>query len=183
MSMSSCDAGRTSPDAPRDIKPPVNCSTNAPERRTSINREPHMARKAFVVTDAMRERVRHLAGVGVRQDDIARIIGCAPKTLRKRLRDELDRGVAEANATIAGYLLAAAKAGNIAAIIFWLKTRAHWRERSAAENATPGADAGSNSEVLLVLPDNSRDPELTQLLQEAQQKYFARKRQQRQLPP
>ena len=47
----------------------------------------------------MRERARYLAGVGVRQDDIAKIIGCSPKTLRKRLRDELDRGVAEANAT------------------------------------------------------------------------------------
>ena len=84
-----------------------------------------MARQAFAVNEAVRERVRHLAGVGVRQDDIARIIGCAPKTLRKRLRDDLDRGVAEANATIAGYLFAAAKAGNIAATIFWLKTRAH----------------------------------------------------------
>ena len=142
-----------------------------------------MSRKPFAVNDAMREKVRHLAGLGLPQDDIAKLVGCAPKTLRKRFRDELDRGVVEANATVIGYLLAAAKAGNIAAIIFWLKTRAHWRERSAAENATPGADAGSNSEVLLVLPDNSRDPELTQLLQEAQQKYFARKRQQRQPPP
>jgi len=75
-----------------------------------------MARKAFVLNDMAREKVRHLAGVGVRQDDIAKIIGCAPKTLRKRLRDELDRGVAEANATITGFLFAAAKAGNIAAI-------------------------------------------------------------------
>jgi hypothetical protein len=33
-----------------------------------------MARPAFVVNDAMRERVRYLAGVGVRQDDIAKII-------------------------------------------------------------------------------------------------------------
>ncbi len=61
----------------------------------------------------------------IRQDDIAKIIGCAPKTLRKRLRDELDLGVAEANATMAGYLFAAAKAGHITAMIFWLKTRAH----------------------------------------------------------
>ena len=82
-----------------------------------------MARRAFVVNEKMREQVRHLAGVGVRQDDIAKIIGCAPKTLRKRCREDLDRGVAEANATVAGYLYAAAKAGNIAAIIFWLKTR------------------------------------------------------------
>ena len=49
-----------------------------------------MARQAFAVNEAVRERVRHLAGVGVRQDDIARIIGCAPKTLRKRLRDEIN---------------------------------------------------------------------------------------------
>ena len=69
-----------------------------------------MARKAFVVNEAVREKVRHLAGVGVRQDDIAKIIGCAPKTLRKRCRDDLDRGVAEANAMVSGYLFAAAKA-------------------------------------------------------------------------
>ena len=142
-----------------------------------------MTRKAFVVTDAMREKVRYLAGVGVRQDDIAKILGCAPKTLRKRLRDELDRGVAEANATISGFLFAAAKGGNITAMIFWLKTRAHWREPVAANDPSANADAGSNSDMVLVLPDNSRDPELTQLLQEAQLKYFARKRQQRQLPP
>jgi hypothetical protein len=137
-----------------------------------------MARQAFAVNEAVRERVRHLAGVGVRQDDIARIIGCSPKTLRKRLRDELDRGVAEANATIAGYLFAAAKAGNIAAIIFWLKTRAHWRERNATDEPVPGADGPSNCEVLL-LPHNGRDPELTEALREAQDKFFAGKRQRR----
>jgi hypothetical protein len=70
-----------------------------------------MPRTAFVVTDAMREKVRYFAGLGGRQDDIAKMIGCAPKTLRKRFRSELDRGVAEANATMSGYLFAAAKAG------------------------------------------------------------------------
>jgi hypothetical protein len=127
------------------------------------------------VNDAMRERVRYLAGVGVRQDDIAKIIGCAPKTLRKRFRDELDRGVAEANATVCGYLFAAAKAGNIPAIIFWLKTRAQWREGPARGDPLPGPDPEATSEVVLVLPDNSRDPELTQVLREAQQNYFARR--------
>jgi hypothetical protein len=134
-----------------------------------------MARTAFVVNDAMRERVRYLAGVGVRQEDIAKIIGCAPKTLRKRLRDELDRGVAEANATIAGSLFAKAKGGDTPAQIFWLKTRAHWREKTAPDDPVPGSDAEANSPVVLVLPDNSRDPELTQVLRDAQEKYFARK--------
>jgi len=140
-----------------------------------------MARKAFVVTDATREKVRYLAGVGVRQDDIAKIVGCAPKTLRKRFRDELDRGVAEANAQVSGYLFAAAKAGNIAAIIFWLKTRANWRERTPPDHPMPGSGAESNANVVLVLPDNSRDPELTQVLREAQEKYFTRKPRRRQL--
>jgi len=137
-----------------------------------------MARKAFAVNEAMRERVRHLAGIGVRQDDIARIVGCSAKTLRTRLRDELDRGIAEANATVAGYLFALAKAGNIAAIIFWLKTRAHWRERTAADEAAPAADGEPHSEIL-VLPDNCRDHELTAELRDAQQKFFARKRRHR----
>ena len=137
-----------------------------------------MTRKPFVVDEAMREKVRYLAGVGVRQDEIARIIGCAPKTLRKRFRDELDLGVAEANATVCGYLFAAAKAGNVTAQIFWLKTRAHWRE-GAAQDAqavdaqAPRADADADSPVLLVLPDNSRDAELTQVLRNAQEAYFA----------
>ena len=140
-----------------------------------------MARTAFVVTDALREKVRYLAGLGGRQDDIAKFIGCAPKTLRTRFRDELDRGVAEANATISGSLFASAKGGNVTAQIFWLKTRAHWRERLTEDDPIPNAVAESSSEVVLVLPDNSRDPELTQVLRDAQEKYFAKKP--RRLPP
>jgi hypothetical protein len=137
-----------------------------------------MARQGFAVNDAVRERVRYVAGLGVRQDDIAQIVGCAPKTLRKRLRGELDRGSAEANATIAGYLFNQAKAGNVAATIFWLKTRARWRERAAADELTSAAETQSHGEILL-LPDNGRDPELTKALRDAQDKYFAGKRRRR----
>src|SRR5215472_3588885 len=136
--MSSCAAGRPSLGGPRCIKPPVNRSTSAPKGGTTINQEPPMARKRFAVDEATSEKVRYLAGLGVAQDDIARIIGCAPKTLRKRLRSELDRGVAEANATVSGHLLAAAKAGNVTAQIFWLKTRAHWREKTAPDGPVSG---------------------------------------------
>src|SRR5947209_18669433 len=120
-----------------------------------------MARKAFVVNDAQRERVRYLAGVGVPQDDIAKIIGCAPKTLRKRFRDDLDRGVAEANATMCGFLFAAAKAGSIPAIIFWLKTRAHWLEPLASD-PVPTSDADPSPQLTRVLPYIIRDPALSQ---------------------
>ena len=122
-----------------------------------------MARKPFVVNETVREKVRHLAGVGVRQDDIARIIGCTAKTLRKQCRDDLDRGVAEANAIVSGSLFTAAKGGNVTAQIFWLKTRAQWRETAVPEQPVSHSDAGGSSPVVLVLPDNSRDPELTPL--------------------
>ena len=134
-----------------------------------------MGRRAFVVNEKMREQVRHLAGVGVRQDDIAKIIGCAPKTLRKRCREDLDSGVAEANALVSGYLFANAKAGNIAAQIFWLKTRAHWRERTVPEHPAADRDSEARSPVILLLPDNSRDPELTQALRDTPEKHLPRK--------
>src|SRR5438309_10686013 len=128
---------------------------SAPPAISEINQDPPMARRAFVVNETVRDKVRHLAGVGVSQDDIAKIIGCAPKTLRKRCRDDLDRGVAEANAMVSGYLFAAAKAGNVTAQIFWLKTRAHWREKTALEDPIAGGDSVSKSEVV-VLRDNMR---------------------------
>ena len=51
----------------------------------------------------------------------------------------------------------------------------------APDDPIPGTDSASSSGVVVILPDNGRDPELTQVLREAQEKYFARKRQQRQL--
>ena len=125
-----------------------------------MHQAPPMARKPFVVNDAIREKVRHLAGLGVPQDDIARIVQCSPKTLRKRCRDDLDCGAAEANAIVSGCLFAAAKGGNITAQIFWLKSRARWRERDASDHRAAVGDAEANSPVVLVLPDNGRDPEL-----------------------
>ena len=133
-----------------------------------------MLRRAFVFTEAMREKVRHLAGLGVRQDDIARIVGS--KTLRKRCRDDLDRGVAEANALVSGSLFAAATKGrNVTAQIFWLKTRARWRERAAPDDPAAGNDAEASSPVVLLLPDNNRDPELTHGLRDPEGKHSRKK--------
>jgi hypothetical protein len=45
-----------------------------------------------------------------------------------------------------------------------------------------GGATGSHANAVLILPDNNRDPELTQVLKDAQQKYFAGKRQRQQVP-
>jgi|SRR6516225_9077512 len=102
-----------------------------------------MARKAFLATDEMRQQVQSYAACGTPQEDIAKLIGCDAKTLRKHFRNELDLGMAEATAAMCGYLFATAAAGNVTAQIFWMKTRMGLRERKAAEDPTPGADATS----------------------------------------
>src|SRR6201986_4003849 len=175
MSMSSCAAGKTSPVAPRSIKLRVNPSTSVPPIRTGLYHRPPMPRKPFVVNETVREKVRHLAGVGVRQDDIARLVGCAPKTLRKRCRDDLDRGVAEANAVVSGSLFAAAKGGNVTAQIFWLKSRARWRENAARSDAASGGDAEGSSPVVLVLPAQPPRPRVDARAARRASRHFVRK--------
>ena len=73
----------------------------------------------------------HLAAYGIPEQDIGRVVGTDPKTLRKHYRDELDLGATKATAQVAGFLFAAATSGNVTAQIFWLKTRARWKEPPA----------------------------------------------------
>lgn len=87
-----------------------------------------MGRRAHKPDPAQRRQVEAMAAYGIPEVDIARVIGIDPKTLRKCYRDELDLGATKANAQVAGYLFNAAKNGNVTAQIFWLKTRAKWRE-------------------------------------------------------
>ena len=69
-----------------------------------------------------------MAAYGIPEADISGVVGIDPKTLRKHYREELDLGETKANAQVAGFLFNAAKNGNVTAQIFWLKTRAKWRE-------------------------------------------------------
>jgi hypothetical protein len=89
----------------------------------------------FEPTDDQRRLVRALAGFGIVHDDIARQVGCEPKTLRKHFREELDRGSVEATAKVAQSLFQMATTGkNVAAAIFWMECRAGWREKSQVEH-------------------------------------------------
>jgi hypothetical protein len=86
-----------------------------------------MGRRAHKPDPSQRRQVEAMAAYGIPEPDIARA-GVDPKTLRKHYRDELDMGEAKANAQVAGFLFSAARNGNVTAQIFWLKTRAKWRE-------------------------------------------------------
>ena len=93
-----------------------------------------MSRKPHSPTDATRQTVQLHATVGTDQETIARVLDIDPKTLRKHYRDELDISRAKANATVGGALFNKAKSGDTAAMIFWMKTQAGWKETTVTEN-------------------------------------------------
>lgn len=87
-----------------------------------------MGRRAHKPDAAQRRQVEAMAAYGIPETDISRVVGVDAKTLRKHYRDELDLGETKANAQVAGFLFNSARTGNVTAQIFWLKTRARWRE-------------------------------------------------------
>ena len=87
-----------------------------------------MGRRAHQPDPSQRRQVEALAAYGIPETDISRVVGIDAKTWRKHYRQELDLGETKANAQVAGFLFNSAKTGNVTAQIFWLKTRARWRE-------------------------------------------------------
>ena len=93
-----------------------------------------MGRPTHLPTPSERRQVEAMAGYGVPEADIALVLGIDPKTLRKHYRDELDTGHIVANAKVAESLFRKATGDHrqsVTAAIFWLKTRARWREAPA----------------------------------------------------
>jgi transposase-like protein len=91
-------------------------------------------RPSFEPDDKQRLVVTTLAACGTRFALIAKHIGVDAKTLRRYFRKELNEGHQDANALVARSLFGQAIAGNTTAQIFWLKTRAGWRETAVVQN-------------------------------------------------
>lgn len=102
-----------------------------------------------------RQIVQLHATIGTAQELIADIIGIDAKTLRKHYRTELDHATAQANAAIGGALFNKAKGGDTTAMIFWMKTRAGWKERQEVDHLS--SDGTMTPIVQYQLPSNGRD--------------------------
>ena len=87
-----------------------------------------MGRRAHQPDPSLQRQVEAMAAYGIPELDIGRVLKIDPKTLRKHYRHELEFGHLKANAQVAGFLFNSARNGNVAAQIFWLKTRARWNE-------------------------------------------------------
>lgn len=93
----------------------------------------------YAPTEEQRRLVKVMSGFGIPQPDIAAQIGIDAKTLRKHFREELDRGMTEANMRVAQSLFnMATTGGSVAAAIFWMKARSGWREKHEVEHTGDG---------------------------------------------
>ena len=110
--------------------------------KTGKGRPPHLP------TADTRIKVYTLSTVGTRHEDIASVLNISHDTLVKYYKEELDKGRIEANASVAETLFKQAKEGNTTAMIFWLKSRAKWKETSQHEIS--GNPDGTPVEVKIV---------------------------------
>lgn len=92
-----------------------------------------MSRNPHEPTEQTRKLVENLSAAGIRHEDIALYLGITRPTLNRYYSDELRLGLVRANASIAQTVFNQAKEGNTTAAIFWLKTRAGWREIQKVE--------------------------------------------------
>lgn len=113
------------------------------------------------MTAENRQTVADLAAFGIPHEHIARHIGVSAPTLTAYYSADLENGLHDTTAKVAGVLVKAALKGNVGACIFWLKTRARWTV--ATEANTPDAPAPTTSEPLLNYEELST-PALRELL-------------------
>ena len=101
-------------------------------------------------TDETRAQVFALSSFGLPQEEISAFVGISDDTLRKYYSDELDKASIDRNAQVAAFLFRSASGSAISegasysdclkAAMFWLKTRARWREVNSTE--ITGRDGG-----------------------------------------
>ena len=119
-----------------------------------------MSRRPHAPTDKTRAEVSALCSFGITQDEIATYLDIDIKTLCKHYRKELDTGATKANAAMAKRLFdAGVKDGSVPAMIFWLKTRARWRETDNLVSETDDKKERRSFNVTLSVQDASVDGE------------------------
>jgi hypothetical protein len=111
-------------------------------------------RKSFEPTEQQRRMVESLAGCGLPQESIARIVAIDAKTLRKHFRQELDCGADKANAQVAGALFKMATSCKcVLATIFWMKTRLKWKDSLQLEHTAANGEMLSMASARAMLAE------------------------------
>ncbi len=116
-----------------------------------------MGRPSYRPDETSRRQVEAMAGYGIPEADIAKVIGIDAKTLRKHYRSELDIAPVKANSAVAQSLFKKATGDgpqSVTAAIFWCKTRMGWKETVLNEHTgVAGSPVTQISRIILSAPD------------------------------
>lgn len=75
-------------------------------------------------------QVETMAGLGLRTEDIAAVVGVGKRTIERRLLEAVQRGRSRATAQVAQTAFRMAVSGETPAMtMFWLKCQGRWREK------------------------------------------------------
>ena len=84
-------------------------------------------------TEEERHLVEVLVAGGTPKATIAKAMGISMNSLKRHYREELEHGLEIANAKVVRRLFRLIEQGSTPAAIFWLKTRAGWKEGQVIE--------------------------------------------------
>jgi hypothetical protein len=107
----------------------------------------------FILTDEQITLIEKAAGLGLNLDDISYLIGTSARTLDRRLKDNekakkaYNSGRAKAKLKVSEKLFDLIEKGEPAAIFFYLKCQAGWREKDKAE------ENNNKAEIKIYLPE------------------------------
>ncbi len=117
-----------------------------------------MSRSPHKPTDKTRAEVSALCSFGITQEEISTYLDIDSKTLRKYYARELDTGTIKANAAIAKRLFdAGIKDGSVPAMIFWLKTRARWKETDNENQSDKDDNKQANKAIEIRIIDATKE--------------------------
>jgi hypothetical protein len=109
-----------------------------------------LGRPAHEPTEDSRALVESLSGFGIPQEEIARLIGIDPKTMRLHYAEQIELGFIKAKAKVTQNVFNMACKPNregLQAAIFWLRVRCGWSEYSPRPPATEPLGKKATAEV------------------------------------
>jgi hypothetical protein len=96
-----------------------------------------MAQLDFKASSRDKKLVKALSACGNDIEEIAKVMGVKPSTVRKLFREEMELGGMQANAKVLGSIFkAATQDNNMTAAIFWAKTRGGTKQKRSARGAS-----------------------------------------------
>lgn len=118
------------------------------------------------ITAETQRLVEVLIAGGCTQKTVATAMGVSPKFLRRNYRQQITNGQENANAWVISRLHDQIVRGSNAAIIFWLKARAGWKEGSVV-TVRPELDGDEDSRAALAEMTPKERTQLRELLMKA----------------